>query len=127
MRAKGDFAKKVRKALNEAGWAAAHPGPFYMVGGTWRALAAYAMRAADYPLTDPHGFELDAAEAEHLARKLTRSKPEKLAANSRNQHNARGKAARRRGAVAGPVGGNDAGAARLLELGPARGIAFPAA
>ncbi|MEO1967424.1 MAG: Ppx/GppA family phosphatase [Sphingomonadaceae bacterium] len=79
LRAKGNFAKKVRKALGEAGWTHDGPGPFYMVGGTWRALATYAMRANDYPLTDPHGFVLSTGEAERLARKLMRSQPDKLA------------------------------------------------
>ena len=79
MRAKGNFTKKVRKALDEAGWAHNEPGPFYMVGGTWRAFATYSMRASDYPLTDPHGFELPAEEAARLAAKLMRLRPEKLA------------------------------------------------
>jgi exopolyphosphatase/guanosine-5'-triphosphate,3'-diphosphate pyrophosphatase len=52
--------------------------PLYMVGGTWRALAAFAMNQLDFPLTDPHGFQLSAKEAEKMARKLVRSKPEKL-------------------------------------------------
>ena len=80
LRAKANFAKKIRKTLKEAGWGDPRPVPFYMVGGTWRAFASYAMREYDYPLTDPHGFELAAAEAERLAHKLLRSVPDKLAA-----------------------------------------------
>ena len=37
--------RSARRSSSEkarAGWAAAHPAPLYMVGGTWRALAAYA-------------------------------------------------------------------------------------
>lgn len=78
LRDKGGFRKKVRKAFRAVGWAQAHPGPLYMVGGTWRALAAYAMHASRYPLTDPHAFELAAADAKLLARKLVRAKPQKL-------------------------------------------------
>lgn len=78
MRRKGRFKKAVHKQLEGVGWASAHPGPLYMIGGTWRAFAAFAMHELDYPLTDPHGFELDPEEADRLARKLVRSKPEKL-------------------------------------------------
>ncbi|HBK14564.1 MAG TPA: exopolyphosphatase, partial [Erythrobacter sp.] len=69
LRARGSeaFEQAVRKQLGSAGWAAAHPGPMYMIGGTWRALAAYAMRYFDYPLTDPHGFSLAPEDAHRLA------------------------------------------------------------
>jgi exopolyphosphatase/guanosine-5'-triphosphate,3'-diphosphate pyrophosphatase len=50
-----------------------------MVGGTWRALAAYAMRSRDYPLTDPHAFALDTDDADRIARKVARLTPEELA------------------------------------------------
>lgn len=79
LRRKSNFGKRVGKALGKVGWAQAHPGPLYMVGGTWRALASYAMKQADYPLTDPHGFCLELSEAERLCRKLVRANPEKLA------------------------------------------------
>ncbi|AKM06578.1 Ppx/GppA family phosphatase [Pelagerythrobacter marensis] len=77
-RKSASFKRAVQKAFQKAGWAAAHTGPLYMVGGTWRALAAYAMRSGDYPLTDPHGFRLDAEDAMRIARKVARSNPEKL-------------------------------------------------
>jgi len=73
------FRKAVRKEMAKAGWAVAHPGPLYMVGGTWRALAAYAMRSRDYPLTDPHAFALDTDDADRIARKVARLTPEELA------------------------------------------------
>lgn len=72
------FDKAVRKAMGKAGWAAAHPGPLYMVGGTWRAFAAYAMRKANHPITDPHGFTLDPLGADKLAKRIARLKPEGL-------------------------------------------------
>ncbi len=76
----GAFRKAVAKELGRADWASAHPAPLYMVGGTWRALANYAMRKAKHPLTDSHGFTLSLEEADVLARKVARMKPETLAA-----------------------------------------------
>jgi len=73
------FGKAVGREMARAGWAAAHPGPLYMVGGTWRALAAYALRSSDHPLTDPHAFALDTAEADRIARKVARLDPAVLA------------------------------------------------
>jgi exopolyphosphatase/guanosine-5'-triphosphate,3'-diphosphate pyrophosphatase len=81
LRQKGpaEFRKAVEREMARAGWAAAHPGPLYMVGGTWRALAAYALRSSDHPLTDPHAFSLDTAEADRIARKVSRLEPDALA------------------------------------------------
>jgi exopolyphosphatase/guanosine-5'-triphosphate,3'-diphosphate pyrophosphatase len=73
------FRKAVEREMARAGWAAAHDGPLYMVGGTWRALAAYALRSVDHPLTDPHAFALDTAEADRIARKVARLDPATLA------------------------------------------------
>ncbi len=64
------FQSAVETQLARAGWAVAHPGPLYMVGGTWRAFAAFAMRKAKHPLTDTHGFHLPLEEAERVARKV---------------------------------------------------------
>jgi exopolyphosphatase/guanosine-5'-triphosphate,3'-diphosphate pyrophosphatase len=73
------FDKAVRSEIAGAGWAAAHPGPLYMVGGTWRAFAAYAMRRRDFALTDPHGYRLDIATADELAAEAMSASPEELA------------------------------------------------
>ncbi|PNQ76720.1 exopolyphosphatase [Erythrobacter sp. SAORIC-644] len=80
LRAEGPeaFESAVHEQLASVGWAAAHTGPMYMVGGTWRALAAYAMRYIDYPLTDPHGFSLLPDDARRLAKELVAADPEKL-------------------------------------------------
>ena len=78
LRKKSGFRKRIRKAFGKVGWAQAHPGPIYMVGGTWRAFAQYAMHACKYPLTDPHAFELETEEALRLCGKLVRAKPDKL-------------------------------------------------
>lgn len=84
---RGDKPGVLRKAaatkLKEAGWNKPIGGALYLVGGTWRAMAVYAMQTRKYPLTDPHGFELDTAQAEKLARKLASSDPAKLAAMPR--------------------------------------------
>lgn len=72
------FKRAVKKAFANAGGAAAQAGPLYLVGGTWRALAAYAMHDARHPLTDPHGYRLEVPEADRIARALTRTDPAKL-------------------------------------------------
>ncbi len=72
------FEAAVHEQLAAVGWAAKHPGPMYMIGGTWRALAAYAMRYFDFPLTDPHGFTLLPDDARRLARELIAADPEEL-------------------------------------------------
>lgn len=78
LRAGANFERKVAKLLKGADWA--HGGqPLYMIGGTWRAFANYAMRSAGHPLTDPHGFTLGAADAGALTHELTRAKPAQLA------------------------------------------------
>jgi len=73
------FQAAVEAELSRAGWAAAHPGPLYMVGGTWRALATFAMRKAGHPLTDPHGMCLSLEEADQAARQIARMQPAELA------------------------------------------------
>ena len=40
-----------------------HGLPLYLVGGSCRAFARYAIDATGWPLDDPHGFELDTATA----------------------------------------------------------------
>ena len=83
LRGKGRFEHKVAKLLQGAGQGShgKEPacGPLYLVGGTWRAFATFAMRSASHPLNDPHGFELGAAEADELARTVQRSEPAELA------------------------------------------------
>ncbi len=75
LRKKGSRSFKgfVHKSFAGVGWAVAHPGPLYLVGGTWRAFARAAMLQQGSPLTDPHGFELSPDEAEPVIKKLIRS------------------------------------------------------
>jgi exopolyphosphatase/guanosine-5'-triphosphate,3'-diphosphate pyrophosphatase len=72
------FRKAIEKEMAKAGWAAAHPGPLYMVGGTWRALAAYALHTGGYPLTDPHAFALEPDDADRVAREVAQLAPADL-------------------------------------------------
>jgi exopolyphosphatase/guanosine-5'-triphosphate,3'-diphosphate pyrophosphatase len=52
---KGNFAKRVAKAVAGAGFEAACNGrPFYLVGGSWRALARLDMALAHHPLPITH-------------------------------------------------------------------------
>lgn len=83
MRALGaqKFSDAVRSGLAARGWGVdGHHGgrglPLYIVGGSWRALALQAMRVLDWPVDDPHGFELSASEALRLARIFEKGKLE---------------------------------------------------
>ncbi len=78
LRAKGKFARAVNAAIDDADWQGPADRPLYMVGGTWRALAHFAMRQNGYPLTDPHGFRLGAREADRLAKILIDTQPHQL-------------------------------------------------
>ncbi len=86
LRAAGNvaFRKAVAAELARTPWAKAspspQPGPLYLVGGTWRALAAYAMDRSRHPITDPHGLVIAVDEADRLARKLMRTPAPALAA-----------------------------------------------
>ncbi len=76
------FRKAVRKELAAAKWAKTQPGPLYLVGGTWRALAAYAMHRTKYPLSDPQAFELSLENAAKVAKKLAAMSPDDLSSIS---------------------------------------------
>ncbi|WP_128893253.1 Ppx/GppA family phosphatase [Erythrobacter sp. HKB08] len=60
----------IAEMLAGANWKAPKGEPLYLVGGTWRAGAVYAMEEQGYPLTDPHGFEIATKDAFALARRL---------------------------------------------------------
>lgn len=82
LRAKGEepFRKAVAAALDEARWARDVPGPLFLVGGTWRALAHLAMLRTRYPLSDPHAYTLDPDRAAKLCKRLASTNPEELVA-----------------------------------------------
>ena len=66
------FNRKVADYLQTAELTAGHGLPLYLVGGSCRAFARYAMHVTRWPLDDPHGFELDADTAIALAGTLGR-------------------------------------------------------
>jgi exopolyphosphatase/guanosine-5'-triphosphate,3'-diphosphate pyrophosphatase len=68
------FAARVRKALRTAEWSEGAGRPMYLVGGSFRALARYAMEKLDWPLDDPHGWELDTETAIKICTGIARSK-----------------------------------------------------
>lgn len=52
--------------------------PFYMVGGSWRALARLNMHLESYPLPILHHYRMPPGQADHLVRVLAQLNPKKL-------------------------------------------------
>lgn len=69
------FNRTVRKAIKASGFTCAADETLYLVGGSHRALARYAMHRKDWPLDDPHGFSLGREEAMSLCRALRSGRP----------------------------------------------------
>lgn len=82
LRAEGErnFAARLGKALDERGWTGGEGQPLFLVGGSWRAFARYALhleaQAHASPLDDPHGLELDPTAVLRICRALLRDKPQ---------------------------------------------------
>lgn len=74
----GQMRRRLARRLSQDGWSKAIDAPLYLVGGTWRAMAVYAMQSRKFPLTDPHGLELDRRQVLALARRLAQAGPEEL-------------------------------------------------
>ncbi|MCT2400254.1 Ppx/GppA family phosphatase [Novosphingobium mangrovi (ex Huang et al. 2023)] len=70
------FARTVREGLERVAWDKGGDQPLYIVGGAWRALGLQAMRELNWPVDDPHGFELPAAEVLRLTRQFSRGRIE---------------------------------------------------
>ncbi|BBF67863.1 Ppx/GppA family phosphatase [Sphingomonas bisphenolicum] len=70
IRAKGSriLERQVVKMLEKAGWTPEPDLPFYLVGGSWRALARFDMQLTSFPLPVVHQYEMTAARAEQLTR-----------------------------------------------------------
>ncbi|MES2175426.1 MAG: Ppx/GppA family phosphatase [Pseudomonadota bacterium] len=70
IRAKGPrmLERIVVKMLEKAGWTPEPDLPFYLVGGSWRALARFDMQLTSFPLPVIHQYEMTAARAEQLTR-----------------------------------------------------------
>ena len=50
------FARRIHRLLKTSDWAEPAGQPFYLVGGSWRALARVAMIRDHWPVDDPHGY-----------------------------------------------------------------------
>lgn len=71
----------ISEALAQVGWAQAGQGrPFYMVGGSWRALAHLHMHLEDHPLPIVHQYEMSAGAPAVLVRSLETLAPDVLRA-----------------------------------------------
>jgi exopolyphosphatase / guanosine-5'-triphosphate,3'-diphosphate pyrophosphatase len=69
------------KALGKAGWSGtAANKPFYMVGGSWRALARLHQTLVDYPLPIVHQYVLAPTEAQRMVRALGQLDPKRIKA-----------------------------------------------
>ncbi|EAQ27749.1 exopolyphosphatase [Erythrobacter sp. NAP1] len=80
---RGDSRSEMRKALEKAlkkGAPQIEKGqPLYLVGGTLRTMAVYAMQEQGHPLSDPHGFMLEPDEAKsHIGKALAKESVESL-------------------------------------------------
>jgi exopolyphosphatase / guanosine-5'-triphosphate,3'-diphosphate pyrophosphatase len=75
IRAKGRNAldSQVKKMLAKAGWRDIERNlPFYLVGGSWRALARLHMHLTDYPLPVLHNYTMPPQAAVRLVRAVSR-------------------------------------------------------
>jgi exopolyphosphatase/guanosine-5'-triphosphate,3'-diphosphate pyrophosphatase len=64
------FTRRIHKMLTETDWAAHSGQVLYLVGGSLRALARFAMVQQNWPIDDPHGFDVTPDEAAKVARSL---------------------------------------------------------
>lgn len=69
----------VRRALDKVSWASAGKGkPFYMVGGSWRALGQLHMFLTEHPLPVVHQYAMAPEMADRLVRAVTQMQPKTL-------------------------------------------------
>ncbi|OCC22561.1 exopolyphosphatase [Croceicoccus estronivorus] len=64
------FVRRVEKLLDMADWCGGENLPLYLVGGSHRALAHYAMHKLHWPFDDPHGFTMSSVDALDLCREM---------------------------------------------------------
>ena len=74
----GRLAQAAARCMSDTGWATAHPQTLYLVGGTWRAFASFAIHAGAVPLSDPHAFYLGTEQARQIARRIGVTAPSDL-------------------------------------------------
>ncbi len=76
---RGVLDRHVRKLLAKAGWKGVERDlPFWLVGGSWRALARLHMHLTDYPLPVLHGYAMPPEAASRLVRALGRMDRKRL-------------------------------------------------
>ncbi len=69
----------VRRALDEVAWTGVGKGkPFYMVGGSWRALTQLHMFLTEHPLPVVHQYAMAPDTADRLVRAVTHMQPKTL-------------------------------------------------
>ncbi len=69
----------IAAGLDKVDWAAKGAGkPFYMVGGSWRALVQLHIHLHDYPLPVIHQYTMDPGAPDRLVRSLARIDPKTL-------------------------------------------------
>ena len=81
MKLKGarELDRALGKALDKAGWKGNGEGrPFYLVGGSWRALARLDMALTEFPLPIIHNYTMPPAEAQRLVRALGQLDPKRV-------------------------------------------------
>lgn len=71
---------KLKKIVGKTAPPMVEGGNLYLVGGTWRAVAAFALAQRDYPLSDPHGLSLSGDDAADLVKTLAKTDPEAIKA-----------------------------------------------
>jgi exopolyphosphatase/guanosine-5'-triphosphate,3'-diphosphate pyrophosphatase len=74
-----DLDRALDKALAKGGWKGApvHK-PFYLVGGSWRALARLDMALTEFPLPIVHHYAMPPTEAQRLVRALAQLDPKRV-------------------------------------------------
>ena len=73
--------RALAKALGKVGWKGTGEGkPFYMVGGSWRALARLHQTLTDYPLPIVHQYVMAPSEGQRLVRALGQLDPKRIKA-----------------------------------------------
>ncbi len=76
---RGVLDRHVRKLIGKSGWTGVEPGlPFWLVGGSWRALARLHMHLTDWPLPVLHGYAMPPEAAMRLVRALGRMDRKRL-------------------------------------------------
>lgn len=68
------FSRRIHKVIEASQWRCKTGESLYLVGGSFRAFARFAMLDMSWPLDDPHGLVLTSEEALSVCRKVLRGK-----------------------------------------------------